>query len=211
MDLDIIFWIAIAAIYLLQGFLGRKKPKQGPVNHPAEGSLEDPFGGPVEGRADGSGASGSRYGSGSRSGSGSGSADSSPEMDSALEEIRSILTGEPRRDTSRNPEREPTRGPAMEPVRTAKTPSTQDVVLPPAHWETFDEMEPQSQPRPQHQPRPVGKKTPTRMLEPIMLDPMEDATADHPTLLRPTTDVAAMRKAVILSEILRPPVSKRRY
>ena len=179
MDLDIIFWIATAAIYLLQGFIGRKKPQQGPVGHSPDVSES--------------------------------SAESSPEMDSALEEIRSILTGEP----LRRPESQPQSDPAAQAPRRPAPPRAQEVELPPAHWETFGDMEFGQQPTPkseskgkdpftaQPKPKPKVKAKPEPILEPL---PQErDAT------LHPATDIAAMRTAVVLSEILRPPVSKRRY
>ncbi|MEQ9105434.1 MAG: hypothetical protein RIE53_12150 [Rhodothermales bacterium] len=177
MDLDIIFWIAIAAIYLLQGFIGRKKPQQGPAGQSPDGV--DP------------------------------SVESSPDMDSALEEIRSILTGEP----LRRPEPQPQSDPAAQATRRPAPTRVQEVELPPAHWETFGDMEfgqtstPKSESRAKDpfkaQPKPKAKPKPELVLEPL---PQErDAT------LHPATDIAAMRKAVVLSEILRPPVSKRRY
>lgn len=203
MELDIIFWIAIAAIYLLQGFLGRKKPQQGPVGQPGERP------------ADHSRTSDSR------------SATSSSEMDSALEEIRSILTGEPiaRREAppQHEPAHEPQRQPAREPARSSKIEPAREVVLPPAHWETLDDTESTSwtesartnPPKPLRSSAPAQKAplraTPKeKMLEPIELDPIEDPIGNSATL-HPPTDIAAMRKAVVLSEILRPPVSRRRF
>lgn len=181
MDLDIIFWIAIAAIYLLQGFIGRKKPQQGPVGQSPDGL--DP------------------------------SAESSPEMDSALEEIRSILTGEPLRRT----ESQPPSDPPTQATRRPAPPRAQEVELPPAHWETFGDMEFGQPPTPgsesgandpfKAQQKAKAKQTAKPKPEPVL----EPLSQEHDATLHPATDIAAMRKAVVLSEILRPPVSKRRY
>jgi hypothetical protein len=173
MDLDIIFWIAIAAIYLLQGLIGRKKPQHGP-------------GGPSQGGPDPS-------------------AESSPDMDSALEEIRSILTGEP----LRRPE------PEMQDAPAKSRGPVQEVEMPPAHWETFEQMDPEPRPKRKESPKVKPASKPYPKLTVKELSPggdTEDAWAEkHAATVQPATDIAAMRKAVVLSEILRPPVSKRRY
>lgn len=95
MELDILFWLAIGAIYLFQMFAGRDKRKQVPGQTP----VPTPAGGHSN-RTAGESARRDRASSGTSTGppspsSNTGQDQSSPTLQDALREISDILSGKP--------------------------------------------------------------------------------------------------------------------